>query len=520
VICLGAIAFILTHRTLNAPERYKARSLFWIGLFIGFGWWVNNQIVFFMLPIGLVFIHFFCTQAIFYGMRLKKMGLGLLAGLSGFFVGGSPFWVYNLKNEFASFSQLHGPGTTSFAENLAGLFSTALPILLGGKRFWQTEDLFPFSGLIALVVFVSMVLGVLWYRRGEFLALITFRQASIGIIELSLLLLVSCALIFSASSFGYLYTAPRYLLPMYVGLFPLFGYLSYKLWCDKRVLAVPLFIAVLSLHLSSSYLGGRAIPGEPFVFRGQRVSKDHSQLIEWLNRNSVAWVRTNYWIGYRLAFETDERTRFVIFREPHEQRVPAYRAKAAEIGPFDYPYVLTPGQADVMRRALGVSGVSFQEERLSDYVVLFDFQKLNPDLSPIDLTDGVATAIASHQVAEAHLAIDGDLDSRWGSGAPRNPEMFYEISLIEPTAVGGIRIETGRWCHDAADDLEISVTTRRGRQRQIMSNRDYQALRFLYEKPCDFKLRFPPLMVERISLNHTGNHHAMDWSLAEVTLYR
>lgn len=35
-------------------------------------------------------------------------------------------------------------------------------------------------------------------------------------------------------------------------------------------------------------------------------------------------IRTNYWIGYRLAFETEERVRFVVFQEPGQVRLPDY----------------------------------------------------------------------------------------------------------------------------------------------------------------------------------------------------
>jgi len=519
IICLGAISFLLTHRVLNKPYNYRRTALFWIGVVVGLGWWINNQVVFFMAPIGLVLIHFFLTQSRFETKRIAELSKGFLSGMSGFLIGGAPFWLYNLKYEFASFSQLSGPGTTSFTENLGGFFSIALPILLGGKRFWETESIFTGSGSLALGVFITIIAGTLWFRRREVLALLTFRSAAIGIQELCLLLIISCALIFCASSFGYLYTAPRYLLPLYVGIFPLFAYVIAKSWSLNRVLSMFLLFGILSLHLSSCYLGGRALPGEPFVFRDQRVSKDHSELIRWLSANKIEWIRTNYWIGYRLAFETDEQTKFVIFREPHEQRVQEYRDKAKQISPFDFPYVLTSAQADVMRRALGVSGVEFEEQRLSNYVVLYNLNR--PDLEQaelIELSSVGAQAKASHGDSLAHFAIDGDDQTRWGSGLPRNPKMTFKINLPEPRRITAIRISMGQWCHDVADDLEIVAKNKRGRRFTVMSNRDYQALRFMYGEPCDFQIDLKPVRAKQIRINHMGVHPTLDWSLAEVHL--
>src|SRR5690606_28097002 len=110
----------------------------------------------------------------------------------------------------------------------------------------------------------------------------------------------------------------------------------------------------------------------------------------------------------------------------------------------------------------------------------------------LDLREIGATATATHQEDGAVLAIDGERDTRWGTGGPRSPGMYLEIALPEQQKIRGLRLSMGDWCHDAASDLEITVERNSGRRTVVVSNRDYQALRYLHEKPCEWQAVFRP----------------------------
>ncbi|MCB0311130.1 MAG: glycosyltransferase family 39 protein [Bdellovibrionales bacterium] len=55
IMCIGSLAFLLTIYWLK-KERVSYGLTLAIGGILGFGWWVNNQVIYFMLPIGFAFL--------------------------------------------------------------------------------------------------------------------------------------------------------------------------------------------------------------------------------------------------------------------------------------------------------------------------------------------------------------------------------------------------------------------------------------------------------------------------------
>jgi 4-amino-4-deoxy-L-arabinose transferase-like glycosyltransferase len=528
VIFFGALALWLTTRWLRSPRPSHVRT-FLIGLTLGIGWWVNNQVVFFMLPIAFCMagrLWWGCGSMLgsIHGSMssmslLVRLQLVLSHGLNGtlaFIFGGLPYWWYNVTHGFPSLAMLTPARTTSVEDHLVGLFSTAIPILLGAKRFWQAEDVFPLATPLAYGIIAISVVTYLVARGRQLIELLVLRPDAERPVELFSLCVVATLAIFSLSSFGWLFEAPRYLLPVYVSAFVLFGALvehwhKYARWFSSTMLAL-----TLGLSIGSTYLGGRAIPGEPHVYSGERVQKNHEPLITWLTAHNIKWVRTNYWIGYRLAFETREQVRFVTFHEPHHERIPRYREEAEELGIDRMPLVLTPAQSSLVSKGFNLMGIAFHEEEVGGYRVLHTIAPAFPhaELIPRALIE----ARAGNARMNAELAVDGDVASRWGTGEPQQPGQTLELILTEPQQLGGLAFELGEWPHDYPRGLSIELIDAEGVTHTVLPADGWEAVRYAAERATRYEFRFSPRLVQRVRFIQTGADPIFDWSFAEVFL--
>ena len=509
LIVIGTGALLLTCRWLKAESPSLGATAL-IGFLLGFGWWVNFQIVFFLGPIGLMMLLHLVRRA----PRLIPRHFGV--GTGGFVLGSLPFWVYNFAHDFASFSMFQGAKPGRLSEHISGFFSTALPSILGAKRFWQVEDVFPFATAVVFCLYGALAVGLLVVRRREVRALFTLRCDAARPVELCALFVVTCGLVFCASSFGFLVQAPRYLLPMYVGLFVLVGVVVSVVARRQRNLALGIVVAILGINTASMYLGGRAVPGQPLVYDGDRVANDHTELLAWLTENGVPWVRTNYWIGYRLAFETGERTRFSLFREPTEARIDSYVTAAFGMDRELMPLVLVQSQVEPVKRALRLQGVRYKTTQRSGYTIIYRLKRREIDLSPVPPAE-FAAVTATSRTGEVARAFDGDLRTRWGSGEPQRPGMEFSVRFAAPRALRGLRYDLGTFESDAPRVLDVIAELPDGTERHLVDRGDAAALRF-YAEPV--QLTFEPLTVVAVTFRQLGRDPVFDWSIAELEFFR
>ena len=428
ILVLGVLSLLVLVPWLRAPQP-KARGIALMGAILGLGWWVNNQIIYFMLPVG------FCILArlIREPGALSSIGQSLTIGLGAFFVGGFPYWYYNLRNDFVSF-EMFGSASNSrgVLAHLHGLVYEAQPILLGARKYWSTRDLYSGSSVLVASVYGLLALVWVWTRRGQLLRLLRFELDRASLQELAGLVLLAAGGVFVCSSFGALARAPRYLLPAYVGIFMVAAFSLEAIASYRRWLASALLCVLLTLHLLSAYVHGRQLPGEPIVLNRNRVAKSHTELIDFLVAHEMHWVRTDYWIGHRVAFESNEQVKFVSFGEHRDCRVPEYCERGADPDFTRFmPLVLVNDQVPVVRHGLERRGFTFKLKRLSGYILLYDIKSRYNDLRSLTLESPKITA--SHNAAEGMNALDGDLTTRWGSAAPQSDSMWFKVMFSEPS---------------------------------------------------------------------------------------
>ncbi len=515
LLVLGACAMLATVRWLKRnPTDLRYPAL--ISLLIGLGWWVNNQILYFMVPIGI-----FGGLHLLGAVRARQCGFGrtiaiALTSALAFGLGSSPYWIYNIRKGFPSLGMFGFASLTEIGTYFVGLWTTALPIILGAKHFWESSSSFGGATAVVYALYGAIFTMVMWARWDSLARLLRGEVDRESQVEICFALVGCACVVFSVSTFGWLSQAPRYLLPLYVGLFVICGVWVSRLFHISSVLGALGLSALLCVNLMSCYWGGRSLPGEPAVFEGERVQRDHSELNETLMTLGISLVRTNYWIGYRLAFETNERVRFLVLQEPRQVRIPEYERLPEGISQDLVPLLLVPSERAIFVGALTMLGYSFEERAVGGYVLLYHLRR--PDLHLREIPQSAVATVLAGGSTPSIAALDGNESTRWATGAPQRHGQSFEVVFKEPQALAAFDYSLGDWPQDYPRALRIEVEVDDGAREVILSNEGYQRL-LAFWKGEDLRFWFPPREVRRVIFTQTGRHTILDWSIAELRFY-
>ncbi len=525
VVVLGSISLIIAADMLSGRLAPHKMSMFWLGAVLGLGWWVNNQIIFYIAAISPILAVFLWQhkQSLF-----QLMPLGLAAAV-GFFLGGWPFWWANLFQRplLVTFRELlfAHPAQSGFREHFTGFFQEALPIIFGARRFWSDTDIFPYASAFLYAFYIPCFLYVLWLGLKKWRK--TTEEAGKPNFSLYLLLIlffVATCLIFSASSFGWLTKAPRYLLPLYSILFIFPAIAVDSLQKTKKlhgyIMACMLGTALLGFQLASCYAGGLAIPGQPFIYKGERVMENHAPLYAWLRENNYSHIRTNYWIGYRTAFETGEEITFSRFGTPRSLRLPDYEKKDP-MQDLRGVYVLSPLEAANVANSFDKIGYSYRRSKVGGYIVLDRVAPVVKHGPAIPLLAEQITASSRQDWVGAML--DHNLGTRWGSGTPQRPGMSLMIDLRQLLPVSGLDLDLGSFPQDVPRELLIQGEKVDGSWEDLFNSKGtfYDPREYdIGEFSNTWQIFFSPRCFKRLRLLELGKADPFDWSVAELGIYR
>jgi 4-amino-4-deoxy-L-arabinose transferase-like glycosyltransferase len=296
---LAALLFVLRLRV--EPTR---RDAILLGAVLGLGWWASPQVMLLAFPAVLWLI----------ARRPDVLRLGHLVVVPALATA-LPWFVWNALNDWLSLRPRPEPGAgSSLLERGETLFVDVIPTWLALRVPLSLEWTFgPFVGVALLLAALGYV-AWLFYRRPREL-------------EPLLVVLGFLPLLYLSSSFAYYSAAPKYL----VMLAPIPALLIARL-CRGPGLAG----AVLAVAVTVSFFGVRSIEATGrYAARvpNVRVPKDIAPLISGLEREGATRVFADYWLAYRITFESGERiiatsTEFVRY-PPHDRLVrsspnPAY----------------------------------------------------------------------------------------------------------------------------------------------------------------------------------------------------
>ncbi len=529
-----AIFFSLVLLKREKSNYIKDRTL-WIliSVFLGLGWWTNNQIIFYIAPLGIVLF----LKLLSYKSPLIIAKITFLS-LLGFVLGGLPFWYHNIFMEpaWSSFEVLFGSTAGgNAAKYFSDYWNTALPIILGARQFWSDADIYHGATtyaytLYALTIISAVVLHVVKPDN-------RFSKKSILSVFFLVLFLIFVPTIFSLSSFGWLSKAPRYLLPLYSVIPLLTGLCIARLITQKsfifRSFGGLLIIAHLCLNLNSNYLHGIADEGQPIIYKKERVAEDHSELYEWLNAQGYTHIYTNYWVGYRVAFETNEKITFTRFGNPRTSRILKYESENPHYEVIGKVFVLAHGESKFFEHWMHSVGLSFRETELEHYTILDQIKYVLPEgeLIPVSL-EQISFFIPpwgeepSEIAKNVNALIDNDPKTRWGSGKPQSPGMAIEIKFREPENIVRIVLDHSGFPHDTPNSLKISgYHAETGELVTIYDMRAiplYKEIRgFSYASiPALWDIRFEEIPLQTIRLELMDGIPIFDWSMNGIRLYR
>lgn len=267
------------------------RSAVALGLVAGLGWWASPQILYFVVPAG-------AWLAWSHRDRLGELVRHLVVALPAAVVGALPWLWANVETGLASLEA--APDRRLFGAPFDVFFRYGLPMVLGLREpitlGWEVPG--------GVVAYGALLVGLA--------VVLVARPLPLRPVLLSV---AAYPLVFALLPTTYYYGEPRYLHFLWPMLALVAG------WALARLPAIGQVVGVVAvLALTGNGLAGmvrlEGPPGEPF----EDVSPEPvDTLVLALDTLEADAAFADYWLAYRLTFETDERivaTPLQVVRDP------------------------------------------------------------------------------------------------------------------------------------------------------------------------------------------------------------
>ena len=289
LVC-GLTLVLLALRLRERPSLLDATGF---GIALGVGWWCSPQIVLVAVPV-LAWMAWRCRGVVRY----------LPALVVGAAVGASPWIVANVRSGWASLTLTPDYAVEPFRSRLHGIFEDGLPEVVG-LRVPMTQQWFPnpVLGHVAFWLLLAALLATAVRRRGS--------------LELVAAIAVSVPFLAALSKYTSFHLEPRYL-----GLLaPVVALLFAALLTDIRLGAIGVALATALSVVGLVRLldaGGFTPGGAPTTV---------APAIRELDRHGATRAQADYWVAFRIMFQTRER----IIVEPNQSsRYPRYNESVAQ----------------------------------------------------------------------------------------------------------------------------------------------------------------------------------------------
>lgn len=401
-------------RIITQELNGRKSSSWWfllLGIAAGLGWWSNQLTVSAFLTAGFLFLVV---------LKRKAFSWRLVPGIVGFFGGSLPFWIWNVRNNWRTFSFARSFGETDLLQGLYLFFVTRFLDLVDLQNVHIILQIVG-TVVFAIVVFTSVLMLITHVRRQHV-------REYIHLLSAVVFILVS-ALLFSRSHFA-LFDTSRYLLPLVPAIAVLIGVATAQL-ADRTHYGIGWMPLILLLgwqvytapNLSAIDKNGYGIKHRAEVFA------------DFLRRQDIDTVYCRYqhhWLNSALNEE------FCFTTLPWERYEPY--AQDAEIA----------GNIGVMRGCdnpeafLRMSGGSAQKEKKAGFTIWYDFNPPPVDLSEI-LPERWTVASDSKGSNVMNVIADRNLDTYRRENIPEQEEDWLEIGFDPSLVVSAVRIESGHW---------------------------------------------------------------------------
>lgn len=270
-----SLLLLLALRAVERPDRLRA-GLF--GLVLGLAFWQTAQIV----PLAVPTIAWMIWKQ---PRCLRKLWVAAPMAV----LGALPWIVWNVRHDWGSFLVRANPH--EYAHSLRIFVSPLVPMLLGLRAPLTSELLVP-SKVLVLGAYAALV------------ALFAYCAVRTRHREISLLYTVVALFPFVwalARRVTYLSAHPRFIVVLSPLLVLLVAQVASRYWRAAALLSLAVVVSMVTLQrMEADYraVHPRGLPVAP---------RDFGSLVSTLDGLGIDHVYADYWIAYRLAFDTRER---------------------------------------------------------------------------------------------------------------------------------------------------------------------------------------------------------------------
>jgi hypothetical protein len=326
---LGLSFLLAVLRLVKRPERLRDWIL--LGVLGGVGWWTSPQILYFVVP-GLIWLAIKVPR--------QKLQLAIPCGFA--VLGSLPWLIWNVRNGWAALIPASRQFDKGYIGNIDVLFRHGLPVALGFNVIerWLVPVVFPIIYVVLLV--------------GGAIALAVQKQKPWFLV----LFVVIFPLLWGWFPVSGVVGEGRYVMFLLPAVILLLVHAA-----RHPVAQVVLLVAALAVSVDGVHrIRCCTAPAAPDA----AMPRHTGPLIDALDAHHVTHFDADYWIAYRIAFETDER----IIGSPRAfKRWPPYDAAVAA-DPHPPAVFVTRSALDTQyHRGLVALGIDYERYHAGEFDV-------------------------------------------------------------------------------------------------------------------------------------------------------
>ena len=338
----------LARRHGEIGGRAERDDLLLLGLFVGIGLWTAVFVFYAAVPAGL-----------WYAVRNRARWRRWWLVLPGVVIGGAPWWAFQLRYDFPSLEE-DAPFQSTYVERLGRFVTELAPRTLGVRAPGSGDWVLGGAGLVLYPLIVAALVAVVlrWPRR----------------LSLPAAVVVGYPFVWAVPSSSFYVAEPRYGIFLAPALAVLVGA---GLAPGVRRSTAPLAVAAVAVMVVASAWGVGGLDRWAGVRTGNWdvAAPEIDPLIELLDDRGVERAYADYWIAYRLAFETDED---VIATPLGFVRYPPYARAVDEADPQTWiVYAGAPKDAN-LGPGLDDLGVEWDRVEVGPYAVYSTDREVRP----------------------------------------------------------------------------------------------------------------------------------------------
>ncbi len=273
-----------------------------VGLFAGIGWWSSPEIAYFAVPALVLLVVAVATTG---APRFRTWVTPALVALGAFAVGALPWIWANVRSGFASLDQAPYEKLThlGYGGRLRVAVEYLLPLELGLRRGGDGHELLGGAYPVVLVIFLAFLVAALVLclaRGGAAMAL------AIGVLAFPLVYAVAPLTWFWQDGRYGIYLPPLLAIVLSVGIFEGCRRLGLSSSTGTLTLAVAVLLAGALAVYGADRVG---VPLAPSAFAAGWGNPDDPtvQLAHQLEADGIRVGYANYWVAYKLDFDSQER---------------------------------------------------------------------------------------------------------------------------------------------------------------------------------------------------------------------